>query len=195
MKRILLDAGHGGIDPGAQAGGVSEKNIAIEITLATGDILNHHLASAEVSYTRIADKAQSLSLRYKTIMDINPDAFVSIHCNAIEDNSDTPYDESKYAEGLEIFYRDEYDYPLAESLMHVLGRSDIWRKNRGVKQDQEWLGKKLTVLNSLEVPAVLIEIGFISHERERRMIMANKTGIAELIAHGIIDFLLFGTKK
>lgn len=189
MKNILLDAGHGGSDPGAQAGGVSEKDIAIDIALATGLILEHHLPQAEIYYTRIADKAKSLHLRHKLIMDLSPDVFVSIHCNAIEDDLFTPHDEREFVEGLELYYRDTYDLPLAQSLIKILGRSDIWQKNRGIKKDEDWLSKKLTVLNCLEVPAVLIEIGFISHVREREKILENKTGIAELIAHGIMDFL------
>lgn len=192
MKKVLLDAGHGGADPGAQAGGISEKDITLDIVLTTGKILEHYLQNVEVYYTRIVDKAQSLILRHKTIMDIQPDAFVSIHCNAIADHPSTLWDERKYTEGLEIFYRDDNDFPLAQSLIHVLGRSTIWKKNRGVKQDQEWLSKKLTVLNSLAVPAVLIEIGFLSHERERQMILENQTSIAELISHGICDYLSAG---
>lgn len=189
MRKILLDAGHGGLDPGAQAGGIDEKDVTLDIVLATGKILEHYLRDVEVYYTRIEDKAQSLIFRHKAIMDIQPDAFVSIHCNAVADHPSTLWDERKYTEGLEIFYRDEFDLPLAQSLIHVLGRSTIWRKNRGIKQDQEWLSKKLTVLNSLAVPAVLVEIGFLSHERERQMILENQTSIAELISHGICDYL------
>lgn len=187
MKKILLDAGHGGKDTGAVANNVEEKDITLDIVMDTGGMLGHR-PDIEVYYTRLGDKSLSLISRYRAIMDINPDAFVSIHCNAILDDPSTIQDECQTVHGVEIFYRDDEDLPLANAINSLFKHSGIWKRNRGVKQDQEWLEKRLTVLNSLEVPSVLVEVGFISNRLECIEILKHEAEIAELIAHGIIDF-------
>jgi len=190
MKKILLDAGHGGHDPGAQAGGVDEKTLALDITLATGARLEKLRAGDDVYYIRLGDKAKSRGLRYLSIVDLQLDAFVSIHCNAIEDDPATPYDERELVHGFEIFYRDkEVDLPLAQCIFRLMTRSELWRRTRGIKQDVEWLNERLTVLNCLKVPSVLVEVGFLSNTKEREMLLANVAGIGDLIAHGINEFL------
>lgn len=191
MKKVLLDAGHGGTDSGAVANDVLEKDITLDMVMAIGRILEKQVG-VEVHYTRIGDKSLSLTGRLEAIMNINPDAFISIHCNAIADNPNTKQDECQTVHGTEIFYRDDNDLPLAWAINHLFGHSGIWRKNRGIKQDQEWLKKRLAVLNNLEVPSVLVEIGFISNQLECMEILRNEIEIANLIAHGIVDFLKKG---
>lgn len=190
MKKILLDAGHGGKDDGATFGVVHEDAIALDVVLEAGKIIERLLSDYDVCYTRIEDKAVSLAGRYLSIMDLKPLAFVSVHCNAIPDDPATPYDDRKYAKGYEIFFRDDRDLPLAQAIDRVLERSELWTVRRGVKQDEKWLGKRLTVLDSLEVPSILFEMGFISNDAERRMILENIKGIAELLAHGVVDYVL-----
>jgi len=190
MKKILLDAGHGGTDPGAQASGVSEADVVSDIVVATGIVLERLVPDYEIVYTRIKDKAESLINRYYCIVDINPDVFVSVHCNAIADNPETFVNEQEHTDGYEIFYRDDNDIKLAKSIDQVMRRSDFWNRRRGIKQDQEWLGKRLTVLNSLTVPSVLVEVGFLTNTNERDMIVKNVCGIADILAHGIINFLI-----
>jgi N-acetylmuramoyl-L-alanine amidase len=86
-----------------------------------------------------------------------------------------------------VYYRDEGDKPLAEKVNYYLARTGL--RNRGVLQDLAHLGKRLTVLNSLEVPSVLVEIGFLTNERDLEYLQENYEGISELIGHGVIDFL------
>jgi N-acetylmuramoyl-L-alanine amidase len=196
MKNIMLDAGHGGTDCGAESGDVLEKNISLDIVLATEKKLLSLLPREDnVILTRIQDKEVSLTHRYEAIMSFKPDAFISVHCNSIEDNPETLQDERQMVEGLEIFFRDDNDLPLAKEVMKILNRSGLWRKNRGIKQDIEWLEKRITVLNSLEIPSILVEVGFISNDRERRIILENKDAIADLLAHGINNYLYGETHK
>ena len=147
------------------------------------------LSNIEVYYTRLSDEGVSLNGRLEAVMDIDPEVFVSIHCNAIDDNPLTAIDERKHVEGFELFYRDENDLSLAVHIHRLLKRSGLWRKDRGIKQDQEWLDKKLTVLNSLDTPSVLIEIGFLTNPHDLKIIGGNTESIADLIAHGIMDYL------
>jgi N-acetylmuramoyl-L-alanine amidase len=183
--KVLLDAGHGGHDPGAQAGGHDEKDITLLVVQAIGWYLQNR--GVEVLYTRKHDLFLSLTQRLNLIEREKPDAFVSVHCNAIADNPDTPQDEQKLVGGTEVYYRDEGDKILAASLNHYLARTDM--RNRGVRQDREWLGKRLTVLNNVPVPSTLVEIGYLTNSQDRHYILANILGIGELLACGILDFL------
>jgi len=186
MQKVLLDAGHGGSDSGAQAGGVLEKDIALRVVYAVGEYLGHLMPALIVRYTRTKDELVSLAARYADINAVRPDAFVSVHVNSIPDDPATPEDERKFADGWEIFFRDDNDFRLAEKIGALCELSGLWRKNRGIKQDFEWLGKHLTVLNNFPVPSILFEIGFLSNEKEREMIQNNIPAIAKLLAHGII---------
>lgn len=113
---MLLDAGHGGNATGAVVEDAIEKHIALQVTLATGKILNHVFPGIDVCYTRIQDKAVSLTARYNLIKAIEPNAFVSIHCNAVN-NPDV--------NGFEVFYRDAYDIDLAKSIHQLFKRANI----------------------------------------------------------------------
>jgi N-acetylmuramoyl-L-alanine amidase len=186
--RILLDAGHGGKDNGAEAGGVQEKNITLDIALWTDTYLRK-FENVETILMRLGDKTLHPKYRLKAIMDYKPDAFVSFHCNAIADNPVTPWDERDHTRGFEIFYRDAEDKKLGACIMRVLDRSDLWEKNRGLKNDEKWLSKHLMVLNSLNVHSVLLELGFLTHKENRNLLLNKSQEIAELVAHGILDYL------
>jgi N-acetylmuramoyl-L-alanine amidase len=192
MKRLILDAGHGGKDNGAECGGVREDEIALEIVYATEKTIKRLDPDIEVILMRVGDKPIPPHARCMAIMDIQPDAFISVHCNAIADDPATPYDDRKYARGFEIFYRDDEDKKLAKCVNRVVSRSGLWEHNRGIKHDVEFLGHRLAVLNSLIVPSILIETGFLSNDVERKMIVDNTQGIGEIYAHGAIDYFKGG---
>ena len=197
MKKVLLDAGHGGIDPGAQSrcGDYYEKDFVLDITLATGRRIEQLLPAVEVLYTRIEDKKTDLNTRYRAIMDFEPCAFISLHCNAVADDPQTPMDERDYAEGFKILYRDAFDLPLAEAIGRLVERAQLWRKYRGIKQDKTWLGRRLRVLDHLDVPAVLVEMGFISSAHDLQILQTKQDQIADLLAHGICAFLEAGADE
>ena len=79
--KVVLDAGHGGSDPGNLGGGYKEKDIALKIALAVGAMLQKE-EDIEVIYTRKTDKFVDLFVRGKIANEANADLFVSIHCNA-----------------------------------------------------------------------------------------------------------------
>jgi N-acetylmuramoyl-L-alanine amidase len=78
----VLDAGHGGHDPGTHGKYSREKEIALEIAMELGSIINKHLPDVEVIYTRDSDKFIDLDRRAEIANKSNADIFVSIHCNA-----------------------------------------------------------------------------------------------------------------
>jgi N-acetylmuramoyl-L-alanine amidase len=78
--KVVLDAGHGGKDPGAIYYGVKEKDIALDVTLRVGKILENN-PEIKVSYTRKTDVFIELIDRPKIANKEDADFFISIHCN------------------------------------------------------------------------------------------------------------------
>ena len=83
---VVLDAGHGGKDPGNRGNGYYEKHIALNIALGVGEILKKDKL-IRVIYTRTKDEFVNLFDRAKIANDSNADLFVSIHCDAHNSNA------------------------------------------------------------------------------------------------------------
>ncbi len=95
VKKIILDAGHGGKDSGAVGKFSKEKDIALQVTLALGNLIKKHMKDVQVIYTRQQDEFIPLYQRSSMANKNNTDLFISIHCNAAEKN--------KNSHGVEIF--------------------------------------------------------------------------------------------
>lgn len=80
---VVLDAGHGGKDPGNSYHGYVEKEIALKTTLKVGRFLENE-PGFQVSYTRKTDEFIELVDRPKVANRINAELFVSIHCNSVK---------------------------------------------------------------------------------------------------------------
>jgi len=94
----VIDAGHGGKDPGAMGKKSKEKDIALSIALKTGNYIEKYLPDVEVIYTRQSDVFIELHKRAQIANDSEADLFISIHCNA--NNSSAPYGSETYVMGL-----------------------------------------------------------------------------------------------
>mmetsp|Transcript_4364 Transcript_4364/g.9881 ORF Transcript_4364/g.9881 Transcript_4364/m.9881 type:complete len:252 (-) Transcript_4364:24094-24849(-) len=82
VKKIVIDAGHGGHDPGCLGKFSKEKDIALKIALELGRIIKKHMQDVEVIYTRKTDIFMTLHGRAHISNKNNADVFISIHCNA-----------------------------------------------------------------------------------------------------------------
>lgn len=82
VKKVVIDAGHGGHDPGTSGKYSREKNIALKIALELGKTINEHMPDVEVIYTRKSDKFIELDERAEIANKNSADIFISIHCNA-----------------------------------------------------------------------------------------------------------------
>lgn len=82
VKKIVIDAGHGGHDPGTSGSFSREKDVALKIALELGSTIEKHLKDVEVLYTRDNDKFIDLDVRADIANKANADLFISIHCNA-----------------------------------------------------------------------------------------------------------------
>lgn len=94
---VILDAGHGGKDPGNSYHGFVEKEIALKTSLKVERYLEKD-TQIKVVYTRKKDVFVNLAERPKTGNDINADLFVSIHCNSVK--NPVPYGTETYVMGL-----------------------------------------------------------------------------------------------
>ncbi|MBP5370116.1 MAG: N-acetylmuramoyl-L-alanine amidase [Bacteroidales bacterium] len=87
VKKIVLDAGHGGRDPGALGKRTKEKNLTLAITLKLGKYIEEKMPGVEVVYTRTTDKFLELSERTDIALKENADVFISIHINSCKDKN------------------------------------------------------------------------------------------------------------
>lgn len=83
VKKVVIDAGHGGKDPGTHGAFSKEKDIALDIALQLGRIIKENLKDVEVIYTRKDDRFIPLEQRAAIANKNNADVFISIHANAM----------------------------------------------------------------------------------------------------------------
>lgn len=178
---VVIDAGHGGTDPGA-IGYKNDKIVAREsrINLAIALLVGKKLADSgvEVVYTRNEDKYITLQERSDLANGLDCDLFVSIHCNSIENPE---------ISGTQVYY-----HPTSETGSLL---ADNIYKNMVDMTPLAPMGKQngahLFVIRTTVAPAVLVETAFISNESDREYLMkeANQETMAEAIFQGIIKTL------
>ena len=173
-KTVIIDPGHGGNDTGAMRGNVLEKDLTLEIALKVKEILKEK-GMNNVIMTRSTDKTLSLNDRVEIANNNKADIFVSIHINASVKSE---------INGIETHYCSNSGYKVAE-IIHKQLTENVAAADRGLFKS------KFYVINHTEAPAVLLELGFISNERERNSLTSDKrqTDSAQAIAEGIIDYL------
>ncbi len=181
---VMIDPGHGGEDEGCSRSGVVEKDINLQIALALGNKLEG--MGYEVVYTREDDTYLSLEERVTKANASKADIFVSIHQNAYEEEAvaglETWYCGAKEDRGtVRSSVLGEDSKRLAQLLHNGLilysGGQD-----RGVRE-----GKELKVIRETNMPACLVETGFLSNRKEREKLLdaAYQERIVEGLASGI----------
>lgn len=170
MAIIVIDAGHGGFDNGAMYQGRKEKDDNLRLALAVGQILEQQ--GYDVIYTRTTDVYQSPYEKAQIGNEVGADYFISFHRNSGE--NDNTYNGVQTL----IYGGDERAERLAEAINEELERTGF--ANLGI---EERTG--LAVLRRTEMPAVLIEAGFINHDRDNEIFDNNFNEVASAIAMGI----------
>jgi N-acetylmuramoyl-L-alanine amidase len=191
MEKIVVDAGHGGKDCGAQ----SEKNHYEEkqLTLQTARLIQKFLS--EMGYdaylTREEDQYIPLEQRASFANDLNAHLFVSVHYN---------YSPSCDAEGIEIFYYKDTKNPDSLRLLESkkLGESVLERivKHTGA-QSRGLKTANFAVIRETKMPAILVEGGFLSNLKEREKLKdpQYRRFMAFGIAKGIDRYFEFQKNK
>lgn len=171
MATIVIDAGHGGSDFGATYQGRMEKDDTLRLALAVGNILEN--AGQNVIYTRTSDIYETPTRKALEGNAAGADYFVSIHRNS------SPYP-NQYT-GVESLVYNKYG-PAAEMATNINRQLEqIGFVNQGVNERTN-----LAVLRRTNMPAVLVEVGFINTDRDNMLFDSRFYDIAQAIADGIL---------
>lgn len=174
--RIAIDPGHGGKDPGATGvSGAYEKEFNLSLAGRVFDILEED-PLFEPFMTRIDDQFVELEDRAAIANDWNADVMISIHGNTYTDPTTS---------GTETLYRHEDSIPLAQTLQkHVV--KGLGLRDRGIKEEQ------LKVLATPKMPAVLVEVGYLTNADDEHLLLGNEglERAAQSIVDGLRDYFM-----
>lgn len=217
IRTIVVDPGHGGKDPGAiGVGRLKEKDVVLDISKRFKKRLER--AGLKVILTRDRDVFLSLKQRARIANTKEADFFISIHANAFRKSRAAGFEVYYLSEAIDDSARavaaaenavlkfeqsEDFSKPLratlwdilytehrtesielARSICKAVERKGLSRNNRGVK------GANFCVLRSTKMPAVLVEVGFISNplEASRLKLRSYRQKLAEAIAEGVLSY-------
>jgi N-acetylmuramoyl-L-alanine amidase len=99
INTVVIDAGHGGKDPGTHGQFSNEKEVALKIATELGNTIKKYLEDVDVIYTRSDDTFIELEKRAQMANQKGADLFISIHCNAVPTNTERIYGTETYIMG------------------------------------------------------------------------------------------------
>lgn len=168
--KVVIDAGHGGKDPGAVFEGRKEAEDTLALALRIGQILQSK--GIDVIYTRTGDMTQTPFEKATIGNQSGADLFVSLHRNSSEQPG-------QYS-GVETLVYDDHGKK-AELARRINANLDtLGFRNIGVKERPG-----LVVLRRTSMPAVLVEAGFLNHEKDNTLFDEKLDAIAQQIADAI----------
>ncbi|QKN78637.1 N-acetylmuramoyl-L-alanine amidase [Bacillus pumilus] len=156
-KKIMIDPGHGGHDPGAVANGLKEKDLVLTIAKKTKAILEK-VYGAAVKLTRSTDVYIDLSQRARLANNWGADYFASIHINA------------GGGTGFETFRFDKLSASSSTGKQQKIVHDAIYKKIKGKSGDRGTKSKDLAVLRETKMPAVLTENLFIDCKEDATLL-------------------------
>ena len=158
MKKIFIDPGHGGKDPGASGNGLQEKDIVLDLSLELADRLKSY--DCQVKLSRDKDVYVSLADRTNAANAWKADLFFSIHVNGHTNAGANGYEDFTYpvVGATTANIRKELHPHIAKVW------TDAGRANRGMKT------ANFQVLRETTMPAVLVELGFISNPQDASLL-------------------------
>jgi len=175
---VIIDPGHGGPDPGAIGiGGIRETDVVLEISKIVNELLSEK--GVKVGLTRKNEVDLDLPQRVTFANRTDADIFVSIHANASRGKR-------RDINGLETFYFKGWrGRLLAKRIQKQILRVSPGSPDRGVKQG------RFFVIKNTRMPAVLVEIGFLTGKFDARRLEkpSHRKRIAYAIAKGILEYL------
>ena len=215
IRKVLIDAGHGGKDPGAIGKVAQEKNLTLSIALKLGHYIDSLIPGVDVVYTRTTDKFLSLKERAEMTNRIMPDVFISVHINSCKNKKAKGYSTyvngySKDKDNLAIQKKENGGEDISDD--DIIEMTNVQHNNHensellaGKIQKQfsstQWfktqktldLGTKhatFAVLWRAYMPAVLVECGYISNPEEERFLNSQlgQVNIASAIFRAFRDY-------
>ena len=218
MKTIMVDAGHGGKDPGAAGNGIKESTLVLKLAKLVGTKLKNK--GFNVLYTRESDKFISLEKRSEMANNRKVDMFLSLHVNANADSG---------IWGVEAYYLDvarskgavrvaarenavtekeigELQVILTDLLLNSktseskeMAGMMVRSMDRAVKsggypvRDNGVRSAPFYVLMGARMPSVLVEIGYCTNAAEAKRLLSNK--YLESLSDGIVDGIVAYRRK
>ena len=175
---VVIDPGHGGPDPGAIGiGGIRETDVVLEVSKIVKNLLSEK--GVKVRLTRTNEVDLDLPPRAAIANNTDADIFVSIHANASRGKR-------RDINGLETFYyRGWKGRLLAKRIQKQILIVSPGSPDRGVKQGRFY------VIKNTRMPAVLVEIGFLTGRLDARRLekTTHRKRLAYAIAKGILEYL------
>ena len=175
---VVIDPGHGGPDPGAIGiGGIRESDIVLDVSRQVKNLLTEK--GVKVRLTRNREIDLDLPPRVSLANRTDADIFVSIHANASRGKR-------RDINGLETFYYSGWrGRLLAKKIQKQITKVSPGSPDRGVRQGRYF------VIRNTRMPAVLVEIGFLTGKLDARRLekSIHRKRIAYAIAKGIIEYL------
>lgn len=184
---VIVDAGHGGHDGGAVANDIIEKNLALDLARRVKRELE--AAGLRVRTTRDADVFLPLEDRAALAGKHQAAAFVSVHLNTDGSGSDAEGIETYFADSAPLSSRQLATKPASSSYFAAVVQRMVCTatkaQNRGTK------ARSYAVVAQAPCPAVLVECGFITSERESAKLKreAYRDQVAKGVAQGVAIFL------
>ncbi|HKL99221.1 MAG TPA: N-acetylmuramoyl-L-alanine amidase, partial [Mobilitalea sp.] len=180
-KVLVIDAGHGGKDPGALSNddSVYEKNINIKLLLYVKELLDKE--DIKVYYTRLGDDKVFLRPRVELANAVDCDFFISIHCNA---------NDVRNTRGTEIlYYSTEFKNVNTQKLADIFSKqveNTTTLPNSGLMRQHK---EDIYILNHATVPAIIVEAGYMTHSRDLEYLLQkeNQKAVALGIYKGIMQ--------
>ncbi len=172
MATVMIDAGHGGYDNGASFDGRAEKNDTLNLALAVGNILENN--GVDVLYTRTTDIYQSPTEKANIANRSDAAYFISIHRNSST--------EPETYSGVQTLVYADAGIPalFAKNINAELEKVGFTNLGMEVRPN-------LAVLRRTNMPAALLEVGFINTEKDNRIFDLKFPEVAQAIANGILE--------
>ena len=175
MPKIIIDAGHGGYDNGATYNGRREKDDNLALALAVGEVLAN--SGIDVGFTRVEDVYQSPVEKARIANQLDGDFFVSIHRNS------SPMSNTYSGVQTLIFDEGGITNQMADNINREMEAVGFNNLGTSIRQN-------LAVLRRTDMPAVLVEAGFINTDADNVLFDSKFPEMARAIADGIIGTLI-----
>ena len=180
--KIVIDAGHGGSDSGATGNGMAEKNLTLAIVLAAKKSFDKD-SRFQVSYTRTSDTYPSLSQRANLANNKNADMFLCIHINSASASAHGT--ETLWSKGRNsVTQKKGLTSKTLATAMQSATVAATGFTNRGLVDRPN-----LYVLKHTNMPAGLIEYGFISNKTEAARMKANTTAYGKALYKAVVNLM------
>ncbi|MBV4358609.1 M56/M15 family metallopeptidase [Pinibacter aurantiacus] len=188
---VVIDAGHGGVDPGSSGGGYHEKDIVLELAKKVKEIAPQY--NINVILTRDKDELpgnttkinEGLVKRTQIAEESKADVFVSLHTDVKSDNSG-----STDSSGFKIYVSRKNE---SNAQSKILGNYMVASLRNVVsikEQLQQRSQRGIWVLDAVKCPTILIECGYLSNTNDRNFITQtpNQETVAKAILNGVIEY-------